>query len=85
MSDNSLQKLYADIDYCKQELMQARKLFGLKTTTEKQYDAMEASLGYMLLFAPEKLVTIIHATLLESTSRKYYFMLLWASAERYVA
>jgi hypothetical protein len=74
----AIQEVYEDINKCRQDIILARKIFGDKTTTEKQYDAMEKSLGMMFLYCPEEIKGIVQATLWEAQRRRFYFeMNIW--------
>jgi hypothetical protein len=74
---NEIEDAYKSADYCKQEIMLARKIFGDKNTTPEQYDAMQSSLSFMYLYCPEDLKKIVLATLQESERRKFYFESIW--------
>lgn len=74
---NEIEDAYKNPDYCKQEIMLARKIFGDKNTTAEQYKAMESSLAFMYLYCPESIKEIALATLQEAEKRKFYFEYMW--------
>lgn len=76
MSDE-LHDYFQNKQNCFNAINTARKAFGSTATTEEEYDAMEKGLGLMLLHCPEDLQDIVHATLHESTARRFYHEMRW--------
>ena len=64
---------YSDLERCREALCEARTLFGLKTTTESQYDKMMDVLAFVYLYCPVELQTAALQTLNEATTRRLYF------------
>lgn len=70
--------LYADDEYCKREIVQARRLFGDTNTTETQYDAMEKALTMIFLHAASfEISQMAHMTLNEAQMRRPAFEQRW--------
>ena len=65
--------VYADPENCKKDILLARKTFGNRNTTMRQYDLMQRALGMMCLYCPKSLLVIVHATMNEAMSRRIYF------------
>ena len=79
MSD-AIEEVYKDINKCRQDIILARRIFGDRTTTEKQYEAMEHSLAFMYLYCPEEIKCAVEVTLNEAQKRRFYFeMNIWKS------
>ena len=76
---DELHEYFQDEKNCYRDLGAARKAFGNTATTEAQYDQMEKTLGLMFLHCPEDLQDIVHATMTESTQRRFYFEMRWAN------
>ena len=74
---DALHEYFQDEKNCYRDLGAARKAFGSTVTTEAQYDQMEKTLGLMFLHCPEDLQDIVHATMIESTQRRFYFEMRW--------
>lgn len=73
-----MKNLYKNKDYCIQELLKSRNVFGNKNTTRKQYDAMQTCLAGMYLYCPEELQDHVYTHLLESEKRKFYYENIWS-------
>jgi hypothetical protein len=80
MSDE-LHDHFQNKDNCYKTIQTARKAFGSTLTTEEEYDMMEKGLGLMFLHCPEDLQDIVHATLSESTARRFYHEMRWMNEE----
>ena len=80
MSDE-LHDYFQDEQNCFKTIHTARKAFGSTLTTEEEYDMMEKGLGLMLLHCPLDLQDIVHATLSESTARRFYHEMRWMNEE----
>lgn len=78
---NEIEDLFKDANYCRSQILEARQLFGDKTTSEKQYDAMERALAFGLLYCPDEMIAPLHSTLLEATKRRTHFMLYFWKSE----
>ena len=75
---STIEEHYSSEEQCKQEIVEARKIFGNKTTTREQFDAMQKALGLMYLYCPENMQGIVKATLNESVIRETHFkMYIW--------
>lgn len=70
-----IEDLFKDEKYCHSQIIEARQIFGNKTTTREQYTAMEKTLGLGYLYCPESLKELFHSTLLEATNRQTFFEL----------
>jgi hypothetical protein len=66
------EKLFKDEDFCKGEILEARKLFGNINATFDQYQNLIKGLMIMLVHCPDKLVTIVQATIKEAEKRQFY-------------
>jgi hypothetical protein len=70
---NPIQEVYASEQYCKDEIMCIRDMFGsVKTFTLDNCNAAIKSLGFMLLYCPENIKTHVEATLYELELRINY-------------
>ena len=49
----------------------ARSMFSKKCTLE-EFEQMEKTLGLMYLYCPNDLMSVVHATMEEATTRKFY-------------
>jgi hypothetical protein len=59
----SMQELYSNEQYCKDELLRIRESFGNKNTfNSKTIDASRYSLSYMLLYCPEEMYYMVLST-----------------------
>lgn len=74
MSD-ALSDYYAKEDNCKTELLKIREMFGNSKTTAKHFEVIFRALAFMLFYGPEKLQTIVNATLDEAVKRETFFAL----------
>lgn len=62
-------KLYKDIEYCHQELRNAREGFGSTQTTKKGFENIVKSLTIMYLHCPVEVQDIVEYTLSEAIMR----------------
>lgn len=66
------QKLFKDEDFCKSEILEARKLFSNINATFDQYQNLIKGLMLMLVYCPEKLTANVRATIDEAERRQLY-------------
>ena len=68
---SSLQAIFADVDYCRQEIMRIREDWGnRKTFTSKMIEAARKVLGFMMLYGPEEIQPVVESTLEELMRRE---------------
>jgi hypothetical protein len=72
MDNDKFIKMFKDDNYCKEQLVEARKIFGDINTTREQYEAMEEVVGLIYLYN-DNLQCLAEATLHEATIRKVGF------------
>jgi len=60
---------YSDYDNCCKELVEARKKWGLTTTTLDEWRGMHRALCFILFYGPEKLLVSAESALSEFTYR----------------
>jgi len=72
---DAIERVFSNEDRIFEALNEARKLFGSRSTTEDQYDAMKKTLGFCLLYCPERLRDIVVSTLDEAAKREWFFVL----------
>lgn len=65
-----MKEFYSKKDTCYKDITTAREAFRDKTTTGKQYDQIEKTLGIMYLYCPEEIQYIVLATLTECQCRR---------------
>lgn len=68
-----MREYYNKKENCFKDLVAARRLFGDKNTTKKQYEGMERALAFMYLYAPDEILTLVWGTIKEAGMRKVYF------------
>jgi len=71
-------KLFKSKEYCFQQIREARQMFGEKSTTKIQYEAMEKALAFGVVYCPPSIQCAFEATLHEAGLRKmFYIMSVW--------
>ena len=82
MSGNPIERVFSNEERVRETVVEARRLFGERTTTIPQYEAMKSSLVFAAMYAPENMLTAVWATLDEATMREAYFMAyIWSAAD----
>lgn len=71
---DAIEQLFRTKEHTFQVIREARELFTNNTTTEKQYEAMETTLAFVLLYCPEELLPLVESTLYEAHRRKVHFI-----------
>lgn len=72
---SKMEELFSSEQYCKDELLRIRESFSNKETfNATSIDASRYTLGFMLLYCPEHLYTLIEATLDELNRREMYLL-----------
>ncbi len=69
-----MKELFENDDYCFDQISEARELFSNRSTTKKQFKAMEDVLGFIYMWGSEKVSKYALLTLDESQKRKFYFI-----------
>jgi len=77
---DDLHEYFQDTGNCNSAIITARKAFGSTTTTEKQYDQIEKTLGIMYFHCPEDLQVVVLSTIEEAIFRRAYFEPHWQQA-----
>jgi len=67
---NSVQELFEDGSYCREEICRIREAWGIKGFDG--WDAAFSTLGFMLLYCPEDLSSTVESTLEELSTRQAY-------------
>lgn len=67
------QELFRDKSYCYDEIRRIREVFGDKRTTRRQYDALMATVAFMLLNCDDSIYYLVLGLLEEATRRQLYF------------
>ena len=68
----SYEKMFEDENFCNTEILEARKLFSNKNATFDQYQNLIKGLMIMLIYCPEKLTSMVEATIREAERRQLY-------------
>jgi len=76
----SADQFFKNEEHCYTALNDARKLFGIKTTTRKQYDLMQNILAFVYIYCPDNLRDLAFQTMNESEERRFYFEMSWLGA-----
>ena len=72
----SMQELFSSEQYCKDEILRIRESFSNKNTfNSKTIEASKYSLAFMYLYCPEKLQSLVEATLNEIDRREQFLLL----------
>jgi hypothetical protein len=71
-SDNLMQNLFKDDNYCKEQIIEARRLMGLKSTN---FENLTKACTHMYLHCSEKMRIFVKATLEEVVKRKIFMEL----------
>jgi len=71
-----------DLENSRVVILKVRKMMGLRTTTEAQWEQMEYVIGQIMLMGHEDIKDIAYATLIEMTRRKFYMILLWGKQKK---
>ena len=70
---NSIQELFKDDKYCREEMIRIRKMFGFKETCNiKSMQAATKTLSFMYLYCDERLQTPVLAFMKEVGVRSAY-------------
>jgi hypothetical protein len=72
----SLDKLFSDSNYCKEELCRIREAWGDKTTFNlNTIDAMYRTFGFMLLYCDDVIVqNTVDSMMMELSMRETYYL-----------
>ena len=73
---DAIQAHYQNKDNCLREMSEARKLWGLKSTTVEQLEQIIKALGLMYLYCPSELETVVLFHIETATTRQFYKSLL---------
>lgn len=66
------EKMFKDKEFCRNEILEARKLFGNINATFEQYDNLIKGLMIMFIHCPEELVVTVRATIQEAEKRQFH-------------
>ena len=72
---NAIADLFADADYCRDEIVRIRESIGTTAATQATFDACSKTLAFMYLHCPENLQNIVLSQLTELNRREAYFQL----------
>lgn len=67
-----MDELFKDSEYCKKQLVEARRIMGKKSLTKEKSEKLSFTLGAMYLYCPDDMKDIVYATLSELTRREQF-------------
>ena len=72
-----MQEVFANPEYCKDELTRIREAWGNKTKfTSKTIDVIRETLAWMFLYCPIEMQPIVEAHLEELSRREWYALIM---------
>jgi len=67
---SELQDLYKDKNYCFKEIGNIRAMIGRKDATQNTFDNAIKSLGFMSLYCPQDILSLVHSQIRVKSSQK---------------
>jgi len=67
--NDSIANLFADKNYCLEELMRLRDSISTRPLTNKVFDAAYKTLGFMILHCPKEIYSLVQSQLEETGKR----------------
>lgn len=72
---NPIQNLYSSKDFCLEELKRIRDMWSNRNTfTDRNIQGAKTSLGFMALYCPNEIQSLVIATIEELNKREMYFL-----------
>lgn len=72
--DGSIQSLFKDTKYCREEIVRIRQAIGQRTCSDNNWQAAFDALAMMLTHCPDELVDLVNGQIGEANIRYQYFL-----------